>query len=340
MLLWTVYGILLGWIADVLFCTAPSRAAQVFRPPAQATGLQTTARAALCVLAIAAILLAAAQTFDWLPAWFYELKGFLLSVEMQTLIVAFLAGWWASHNRHHIAARTREFYRALLGTGGKSPWALQSIAAIVVLSGLVLVLKPDLLDKIESIKAGQVEAKFSIVSTVTRESARASLNEVAKDITIGQWIDFKAKFRQGAREDVLYLDKSKIGSLRKEIRNRLFEHYIEPITILLACLEKDRRLDEIAKSEKLTAMAISLRNAIIHEAKDTESVGISDKATWTGIVDLMNQEIVELSHAIEIQIPPETQATCEKYTSAQPATSPQTATSAQPVSYARKLVTA
>jgi hypothetical protein len=87
-------------------------------------------------------------------------------------------------------------------------------------------------------------------------------------------------------------------------------------------------------------MAISLRNAIIHEAKDTESVGISDKATWTGIVDLMNQEIVELSHAIEIQIPPETQATCEKYTSAQPATSPQTATSAQPVSYARKLVTA
>jgi hypothetical protein len=199
-IVWGIAGAGLGWWAEVLHFRAWH--------PLQA-GLRT-ARYVFGLVLLVAVLLAAGQFFDWFSTGFYKFKGFLLSPRVLALAGGFVVGLWASRYRQAIGRRSRHFFLALLGTKKKSPWALQSAVAIVLLFAIILMLKPDLLEHIESLKAGEVEAKFSSVSTTTREAARMSLSDLSREVTVEQWIDFKKNFLSGAREDALEFDHSEI----------------------------------------------------------------------------------------------------------------------------------
>jgi hypothetical protein len=156
-----IIGFALGWWCDALFFRS-----RPTRPYAKGR------HAALFSIVLSAVvILAAGQSFDWFPAGFYKLKGFLLSVRVLALAGGFILGLWSSRHRGKITARGHEFYAALIGTEQqKSSWVLQSAVAIFGVFAVILALKPDLLDQIETIKAGQVEAKFATVSTTTREA--------------------------------------------------------------------------------------------------------------------------------------------------------------------------
>jgi hypothetical protein len=299
--LWGTVGACLGWWAELLFCRAWH--------PLQTHG--RIVRASFWVVLVVVVFLAAGQFFDLLPTGVYKIKGFLLSPSVLALTGGFVAGFWASRNRDGIGKGSRGFFKALLGTKKKSPWALQSVVAIVALSAVILMLKPDLLEHLESFKAGDVEAKFSSVSTTTREVARMSLSDISREVTVGQWIDFKKNFLSGAREDALEYDGSSIQGLRKDIRNLLFTHYVEPLAILLGCLKKDDRLDEVRRRDDLIALAITFRNAILFEEHGV--AGIFDSSHWENLIDLMNEEIKKLSDMVEDQIPPSIREQCRKY---------------------------
>jgi hypothetical protein len=141
-----------------------------------------------------------------------------------------------------------------------SSWALQSLVAIITLLLIVLAIKPDLLDKLESFKAGDVEAKFASVSTATRE-ARVITNDLTGRVAIDIWLNFKEYYREGSpRDDALEFDGSEIKELRKRLRDLLFEDYVEPLIRSLACLYRDNRLDRLKSSEDFVRLAVVLRN--------------------------------------------------------------------------------
>jgi hypothetical protein len=170
-------------------------------------------------------------------------------------------------------------------------------------------LKPDLLDQIETIKAGQVEAKFATVSTTTREVGLSNLSDLTRQVTVEQWIDFN--LHSGPREDALDFDNSKIKDLRKDIRNLLFDNYVRPLAILLGCLKVAGRLDEVRSSDRLATLAVSLRNGILYD--EDGAAGIVDRDTWGKLIDMMNDEIVELNDRIEREVPRSIRRRCKKY---------------------------
>jgi hypothetical protein len=294
-----IIGFALGWWCDAL--SFRLRPAQPY-----AKGWHA---ALFFIVLFAVVILAAGQSFDWFPAGFYKLKGFLLSARMLALVGGFILGFWSRRRREKITARGHEFYAALLGTEQqKSSWVLQSAVAIFGVLAVILALKPDLLDQIETIKAGQVEAKFATVSTTTREAA-LTLSDLTKQVTVEQWIDFNLRF--GPREDALEFDHSEIKDLRKDIRNKLFDNYVKPLAILLGCLKVAGRLDEVKSGDRLTTLAVSLRNGILYDEYDSDDAAILDK--WQKLFDLMSDEIVELSKRVEDEVPQSIQRRCKKY---------------------------
>src|SRR5207253_1208777 len=125
-----------------------------------------------------------------------------------------------------IGVRSHDFYNALLGVGG-SAWALQSAVAVLALLAVVLAVRPDLLERLQSFKAGELEARFSDVSGATREAAHFGVSDISREVSIKQWIYFEESFMKGsARQKALILDKSDVKTPRLSIRNEMFPKYI------------------------------------------------------------------------------------------------------------------
>ena len=219
-----------------------------------------------------------------------------MSPRVSSLLSGALIGLWASRYRRAIAARSADFYEAFLGSETKSSWPLQSLVAIVALGFIVFAIKPELLDNLESFKAGEVEAKFANISASTRES-RVTTNDLSKQVTIKQWVDFKKDFREGsARDYALEFDFSEIKEFRKRIRDILFEDYVEPLARLIDCLSEDDRMDRLRKGEDFERLAITFRNAILKEAKDGSGAAFK-MYDW---IHLLEQADAQIRRAVEI----------------------------------------
>jgi hypothetical protein len=233
---------------------------------------------------------------------FYAFKALLLSPRVLALLFGTVIGFWASRYREAIGARSGDFYEAFLGSETKSSWALQSMVAIVALLLMVLAIKPDLLERLESFKAGEVEAKFAGVSSATREVSTIT-NELAKDMTLGQWAEFKEKYLDGsARDAALEFDNSEIKADRKAIRNILFLNYVVPLTHMLNCLDDDRRIEQMRRNPDFVRMALNFRNMIL-EAKDGNGMGPAFTADgWESLLGLANQQIISADKTIKKDI--------------------------------------
>jgi hypothetical protein len=258
---------------------------------------------AFFVFILLALLVASEPYDEKLPGSLRWLVIFLLKPRLLSFVSGGLLGWWASRYRHPLAARLNDFYSAFLGSETKSSWALQSVVAIIALLLVVLAVKPDLLDKLESFKAGEVEARFASISTTTRE-ARALTNELSKEITIQSWVNFKKNYREGPREDALEFDHSAIKELRKEIRDILFEGYVEPLADFLACIhEQDRRLDRIRTDDEFVRLTVLLRNKIERESKDGSGASFK-RQDWIMLFELTDAQIQKLKRIIDTEFPP------------------------------------
>jgi hypothetical protein len=218
---------------------------------------------------------------------------------------------WASRYRSAIGARSREFYAALLGAGSKPSWALQSAVAILALTALVVAINPDLMEHLESIKAGEVEAKFSSVSTATREAHITSLNPLENELAIQKWIGFNENYAgKSPRNAALMLfDNSEIKNDRVHIRNVLFDRYLEPLVVFLGCLEHTELLPIETRSASFVTLAVSLRNALVEEPKRT----LFDKEKLFGLLRMIDREIVNIDQIIQTNLLRSQQKTCEKF---------------------------
>jgi hypothetical protein len=336
LLLWTICGFALGWWANVLFgARAPrrmqprkaieattiaevlqeSRAGLIYERLTQAeTPTAEAGQAERRPLPIFAFVVAALLILLLViePSWlvecpcvtgpFYAFKALLLSPRVLALLFGTVIGFWASRYREAIGARSGDFYEAFLGSETKSSWALQSMVAIVALLLMVLAIKPDLLERLESFKAGEVEAKFAGVSSATREVSTIT-NELAKDMTLGQWAEFKEKYLDGsARDAALEFDNSEIKADRKAIRNILFLNYVVPLTHMLNCLDDDRRIEQMRRNPDFVRMALNFRNMIL-EAKDGNGMGPAFTADgWESLLGLANQQIISADKTIKKDI--------------------------------------
>jgi hypothetical protein len=309
-------GVVLGWLARARTDHAnkgPASAgvvatSSILEPPAPVE--EKTAqpewhgghRLFYAVLAIIVLLLASEPYLGVLPAVFYRVESLMLSPRIMALLGGGAIGFWASRYRQGIAARSADFYAALIGTEAKSSWALQSLVAIIALLLIVLAIKPDMLENIESLKAGEVEAKFASVTAATRE-ARISLNDLTKEVTLKQWIGFKNAYRTGSpRDAALQFDKSVIQKRRKAIRDILFEYYVEPLALLLVCLNEDDRIDRLRKREDFVRLAIDFRNKILKETKDGTGASFS-AAEWTLLLGAVDEQIRKAMRIIADEIP-------------------------------------
>ena len=151
-------------------------------PEKSPSGLQR--RRLVYLVVLVTVLVAAFHPYlGWFSSTLYWLESLILSPRVSSLLSGALIGFWASRYRRAIAARSADFYEAFLGSETKSSWPLQSLVAIVALGFIVFAIKPELLDNLESFKAGEVEAKFANISASTRES-RVTTNDLSKQVTI------------------------------------------------------------------------------------------------------------------------------------------------------------
>jgi hypothetical protein len=288
---WAIAGAIIGWLTEAFFTSGEPR-----HSTAQTASISSDYearsyfRAVLPVsLLVIALLFAAAHHFNWLHNYVYLLEDFVFGPRVVSLSSGVAIGFWISRYRPAIVANAREFYRALLGTEKKSSWALQSAVAIMSLLGIILALKPDLLEHLQSVKAGDVEAKFSGVSAITREAVRVNLADfrTSASTLFDDYIDFRVQFLQ-PRDEALQLDTSTLKNSRVAIRDILLE-YIEPLALLISCFEKNDRLDTLRKSEAFVRTTIDLRNSILYEDGSGRSItNSSDPRSPRSFFELLN----------------------------------------------------
>ncbi len=200
-----------------------------------------------------------------LTTWIYALESLILSKRFLAILIGFILGFLINKYRVTIFYTCRDIYNALLGTGGASQWALQSIFAILVLCLILLAAKPELFDHLKSIKAGEVEASFSDVSTTTREAIPHSIKDLSRDFSLESWSSFEENYLKGARQVVVNnFDNSIIKDKRVAIRDLVFLHYIVPLESSLYCLNKYDSLDAI-KTDEFRRFVLSVKNQIILE---------------------------------------------------------------------------
>lgn len=194
-----------------------------------------------------------------------------------------LSGWLARAYRCEIASSSGKLFDAFLGNGHPSPGVLQASVAIMVLIGVLTILHPELLDRIESLRAGEVEAKFTAVSARVKESyGGINISNLRNHEAIYQWDKFKY-FENGQTicpdtpsdqksVRLAVLCASGRADLDKlEISRVLFENHITKIAKGLNCVTIISPLDtELLKRD--TAFDTLTRRAITIAPKQNSDI--------------------------------------------------------------------
>ena len=73
-------------------------------------------------------------------------------------------GWLVRDYRSEIGDKLKELFDTFLSNTDHPPWALQAGVALFVFFGGALVVYPDLLNWMQTLRAGDMEAKFATSS--------------------------------------------------------------------------------------------------------------------------------------------------------------------------------
>lgn len=107
-----------------------------------------------------------------------RIEDLLLEPRIFNLLVGFGIGVWLGAHRVVVLSRCRQAYDAILADGDKASWALQAGAVIAILLLSISIIRPDLLQRFESFKAGEVEAKFADKSPTISATNSSALNAI------------------------------------------------------------------------------------------------------------------------------------------------------------------
>jgi hypothetical protein len=298
-----------GWWAATLFKARGDAASD---GPANDDSVQSIRAWKFCIFFVSAAVVIAvsfASFLDRLWSPVYIVESFLLSPSMLALTSGFAIGLWANICRRGIAKRLDDFYDAFLGSGESSSWALQSL---VVVGGLLIVLllfRPELVRRLDSFKAGEVEAKFANISETTREATRVNF-DLGKVVGIKNWVYFPEYYLSGsARDDALKFDGSKIQEERKKIRDLLFNDYIMPSAILLNCMQRDDQTSVLRQDDELVLLIHKIRIRVLSEDGTGRSFGERD---WRSMLGSIDRRVGAMLTVVEANITDVARSRCPK----------------------------
>jgi hypothetical protein len=110
-------------------------------------------------------------TYGFFPKKAYGWDESVVRSRTPWILLCVCAGWWARDHRAAIGSRLQQLFDAFFGKSHESPGALQAALAIIFLFGMLIALRPELLDKITSFHAGDVEVKLGASSAKLREAS-------------------------------------------------------------------------------------------------------------------------------------------------------------------------
>lgn len=149
---------LAGALAGGLFVSAYLKARDIELLPQISTDVLIVIKSATAVaLGATLVWLAAAEDSRRSPQYVLGLQATLLGGRFEGLAIGFMAGMLTVlYSRELLGGLERVLEPAI----ASSSWPLPAVVGTLLIVALVLVLNPDLIGRIESFKAGELEAKF------------------------------------------------------------------------------------------------------------------------------------------------------------------------------------
>ena len=234
----------------------------------------------------------------------FALQSYLLRPEIIKTVVGGFIGFWMCIRKETVSARLKDLFNGFLGSGEHSPWALQSAAAILFVFMLLGLLRPELLQRIESFKAGELEAHFGSapsVSSSTLAAIRFSAVDFYRQNGLDGWEDFTAGYVGGrntncmissikeplslddpankgvARRNVIAFFGLKGVAPSEEKRHRefqkakmqaaciLFRSYLEPLIKLVEKIEGDEALENLRRDEHFFTPTFEMQRFLLDQ---------------------------------------------------------------------------
>ncbi len=178
---------------------------------------------------------------DSLSKELLSIKSIFVGPRFGPFVLGAIAGVLAFRCREPIVDTLKETFDAVLGKAEQPAWALQSGVALALIAVVVLIVKPDLLDHIKSVKAGGFEATF-VARSATVRTARLENGDLTEKLAISLYSNYERDFlgpagpRGRARE---WFDQ--LGGLpeRFSIATTLFQNYVEIVIKSVICLDEN-----------------------------------------------------------------------------------------------------
>jgi competence protein ComGC len=174
--------------------------------------------------------LAAANGEAWFPSAFWSVYSTLVAPRVVGVFSGFLIGAFL--------VQSIPFSNLVSGAPSLPWWGLPAGVVLLIIAVLLLLVRPDFLDSLQSFKAAGIEATFAARSSNLRE-VELNLNDVSQKLTLEDYQNFADDFIEGksARGKVTaWFDKSPMKTERIEILKLIFNNYINPIVVSLSCL--------------------------------------------------------------------------------------------------------
>jgi hypothetical protein len=244
---WWLFGAAAGWLFQSMF---NSMRFGVWNPTAI---IRNGIGIAAIIVFLAGSLLAIYSDAALLPHFMLRLKVLLLGWRFEAIAIGFAIGWLLSFFRYPLQTGLESLFDAFIGDEKRSPWALQAAIATLALVAILLAFKPDLLDHLASLKAGNVEAQFAEISSSTRESHSVNLRAFRKTYTVGQWIPFfqqnESDQSSGRAIAISWFDPIRNDVIRdRSDVTKAFAAYVIPVFVYISCAE-DRGSANVARHD-------------------------------------------------------------------------------------------
>ncbi len=223
--------------------------------------------AALLALAAFASAIDVSSVWNWL----LKTKGLLTGPRFQALAVGVLLGILAERWKVEIGQAARSVGGAIIGEKDNSAWPLQGAVALIVIAGIVLAVRPDLLSYLRSFKLGTFEATFADRQPTTLREAHLNLRDFREQVALVQYQKFREKFlsKKGARglARTLMMDlalRAETGEITADLISS-----VEPIIDALLCLQKANALRTAVRDYDLVAYAVIWEDFLLrlHDGK-------------------------------------------------------------------------
>src|SRR5262249_30861916 len=121
-----------------------------------------------------------------IPRFILVIKTALLGGRLDSFAFGFASGVVLITYRDPLARNLRRLFEAIIG---QSSWALTIVAGALLLLVVMFTLKPELLDNLETFKAGNLEAKF-VQKSSNIIDAHFNLNGVFRKFTLSHMEGF------------------------------------------------------------------------------------------------------------------------------------------------------